>query len=266
MITEFLNLPWSKIFLLFGIFYLVILIAAWIYADRLLFPFPEPASYEKEDVDFYVSTENGLQVACVTIAPKEPNGVFILYSHGNGEDLGMIKERLSEIARDGYTVFSYDYPGYGLSTGLPSESSCFEAIQSLFSHMTDHMNINPKKVVLWGRSLGTGPSCYLASQKKIGGLLLETPFLSAFRALTGITILPWDRFCNIDFIKFVECPSLVIHGKLDEIVPFRQGKRIYKELSEPKSFLEIQDAGHNNLKEKGKKLYQDGIAKFLNNI
>ena len=53
---------------------------------------------------------------------------------------------------------------------------------------------------------------------------------------------------------------------LDEVVPFRQGRRIYKELSEPKSFLEIQDAGHNNLKEKGKKMYHDGVAKFLNSI
>ena len=266
MITEFLNLPWSKIFLLFGIFYIIILIAAWIYADRLLFPFPVPVSYGEEEVDFYVTTQNGSQVACVSITPKVPNGVTILYSHGNGEDLGIIKERLTEIAQDGYTVFSYDYPGYGLSTGSPSESSCLEAIESLFSHMVNIMNINPKTMVLWGRSLGTGPSCYLASKNKLGGLLLETPFLSAFRALTGITILPWDRFRNINFVKSVECPSLVVHGKLDEVVPFRQGRKIYMELPEPKSFLEIQDAGHNNLKEKGKKLYYDGVTNFLNGI
>ena len=128
-------------------------------------------------------------------------------------------------------------------------------MQALFSYLVEGMNVSPSRIVLWGRSLGTGPSCYLASKNKLGGLLLETPFFSAFRALTGITILPWDRFRNIDFVQSVKCPSLVIHGKLDEVVPFRQGRRIYKELPEPKSFLEIQDAGHNNLKEKGKKLY-----------
>ena len=266
MINEFINLPWTKIFLLFGVFYIFIVIAAWIYADRILFPFPEPVSYREEAVDFFVEIENGFQVACISITPKDPNGLVILYSHGNGEDLGMIMDRLSEIAQKGYTVFSYDYPGYGLSTGSPSENSCYEAVQALFSYLVEGMNVSPSRIVLWGRSLGTGPSCYLASKNKLGGLLLETPFLSAFRALTVITILPWDRFRNIDFVQSVKCPSLVIHGKLDEVVPFRQGRRIYKELPEPKSFLEIQDAGHNNLKEKGKKLYFDGVANFLNSI
>lgn len=266
MITEFINLPWAKIFLLFSIFYISLLIAAWIWADRILFPFPEPPSYESDEVDFYVTTESGLQVACLSEHPKESNGIIILYSHGNAEDLGMVKDRLVEIASDGFTVFSYDYPGYGLSSGSPSESSCYESIEALFSHILVSMKVESSRIVAWGRSLGTGPSCYLASQNKLGGLLLETPFFSAFRTITQMTIIPWDRFRNINFISSISCPSLVIHGQLDEVVPFRQGRKIYNELSEPKDFLEVKGGGHNNLKDIGGELYNESINKFLRSI
>ncbi|MEJ6523582.1 MAG: hypothetical protein QNL65_05345, partial [Opitutales bacterium] len=97
MITEFINLPWPRIILLFGFFYLLLLIFAWFHADRILFPFPEPASYSKESVDFFVSTQNGIQIACIKEASKRPNGLVVLYSHGNAEDLGMIRERLREL-------------------------------------------------------------------------------------------------------------------------------------------------------------------------
>ena len=266
MITEFINLPWPRIILLFGFFYLLLLIFAWFHADRILFPFPEPASYSKESVDFFVSTQNDIQIACIKEASKRPNGLVVLYSHGNAEDLGMVRERLKELTQFGCDFISYDYPGYGLSGTTPSEDGCNQAIESLYEHLIEKMNVKPENIVLWGRSLGTGPSCILASKYKVAGLLLETPFLSAFRTITEIPILPWDRFRNINLASSVQCPSLVIHGSLDEVIPFRQGRRIHKELPEPKYFVEIKDAFHNNLAEKGGRLYKESINKFLKNL
>ncbi len=266
MLIEFINLPWSRIILLFVFFYLLLLLFAWIQADRILFPFPEPASYTKEDVDFFITSDNGIQIACIREDAIKPNGLVVLYSHGNGEDLGMIRDQLRELTQFGCNFISYDYPGYGLSEGTPSEDGCNHAIQYLYEHLIAKMNIDPKRIVLWGRSLGTGPSCFLASNVKGAGLLLETPFLSAFRTITEIPVLPWDRFRNIDLASSVQCPSLIIHGSLDEVIPFRQGRRIYQELPEPKEFLEIKDALHNNLAEKGGRLYNEAIKKFLNNL
>ena len=266
MINEFLNLPWAKIFLLFLFFYLFVLIVAWIYADRALFPFPISPSYENSEVDFFVTTQSGLKIACMSKEPVLANGHIVIFSHGNGEDLGMIQESLIELTKTGCTVISYDYPGYGLSEGIPTENNCYEAVEALYNFVSQDMSVAPNKIILWGRSLGTGPSCYLASLKKVGGLILETPFLSAFRTVTEITIIPWDRFRNIEFVQAIRCPSLVIHGELDEVVPYRQGRKIFNELPEPKTFLEVENGTHNDLKEKGGKLYEESIKKFFDSL
>ena len=67
-------------------------------------------------------------------------------------------------------------------------------------------------------------------------------------------------------IQDITCPSLVIHGKLDEVIPFRQGRKIHKELPEPKSFLEIPTASHNDLGLKGGQLYQSAIDDFFSQL
>jgi len=266
VIHEILNLPWPRIALLFLFFYLLMVIFAWIYADHILFPYPDPPTYEEKEVDFYVTTISGEKIACLKLFAKEPNGLTILYSHGNGEDLGMLKPLLEDFTKFGCNVIAYDYPGYGLSEGSPTEASCYAAIDTLYEYIVSEINIPKERLLLWGRSLGTGPSCYLASKVNIAGLILETPFLSAFRSVTEIPVLPWDRFRNINIVDEVKCPSLVIHGLYDEVVPFRQGRKIHKLLPEPKTFLEIKDASHNDLIEKGGRLYKETIQKFLKTL
>ena len=266
VIHEILNLPWPRIALLFLFFYMLMVFFAWIYADHILFPYPNPPTYEEKEVDFYVTTESGEKIACLHSLAKEPNGLTILYSHGNGEDLGTLKPLLEEITKFGCNVIAYDYPGYGLSGGSPTEASCNTAIDTLYEYIISEINIPKERLLLWGRSLGTGPSCYLASKIHIAGVILETPFLSAFRSVTEIPVLPWDRFRNINIVDKVKSPSLVIHGRYDEVVPFRQGRKIHKYLPEPKTFLEIQEASHNDLIQKGGRLYNETIQKFLKTL
>ncbi len=266
MINEFLNLPWPRIVLLFCLFYLLLVLIAWVYADRILFPAPEPATYTKEKIDFYVPIADEIQIACIKVESAKPSGLTVLFSHGNAEDLGSVRGQLTDLSEFGCDFISYDYPGYGLSEGVTSEEGCNQAIESVYRYLVDESKIDPHKIVLWGRSLGTGPSCYLASQNKVAGLLLETPFLTAFRTVTEIPVLPWDRFRNIDLVPLVQSPSLVIHGEIDEVIPFRQGRKIFSLLPEPKEFLKIQEASHNDIAEKGGRLYRESIKKFLRSI
>ena len=92
---------------------------------------------------------------------------------------------------------------------------------------------------------------------------METPFLSAFRTVTEIPVLPWDRFRNMERLENIKCPSLVIHGVMDEVVPFRHGKKLYRGLPEPKTFLEIGNASHNDVREIGGSKYESAISDFL---
>ena len=96
MLQDFINLPWTKIFILFCIFYVFLLFITWFFAGRALFPHPLEPSYSQDDVDFIVSTPGGMRIACFQVQSRNPNGLTILYSHGNGEDLEMIRSNLKK--------------------------------------------------------------------------------------------------------------------------------------------------------------------------
>ena len=258
--------PWIRMAIIFGFFYL--LLCAWglLFADKILFPAPSSPTYEKDEQILLLNTTSGLQIAYKIWKPSSESKGTILYSHGNGEDLGMIERAILPLVDHGYTCVSYDYPGYGHSSGKPSEQGCYEAIDAVFTKLTREDEINKSRIVLWGRSLGTGPSCYLASREKVAGLLLETPFISAFLTVTEIPIVPWDRFPSIKRAPQIKSESLVIHGREDEIVPFRHGRKLFESLPEPKTFLEITEANHNDLPEIGGEKYRSSINHFLKRV
>ena len=258
--------PWIRMGVIFGFFYLVLCVWGLLFADKLLFPAPSNPTYEKDENIGFLTTPGGHQIAYKIWKPSAESKGTILYSHGNGEDLGMIGNAISPLVEEGYTCVSYDYPGYGHSSGKPSEQGCYEAIDAVFTKLIQDDEIYKNQIVLWGRSLGTGPSCYLAAREKVAGLLLETPFITAFRTATEIPIVPWDRFPSINRAPHIKTESLVIHGCEDEIVPFRHGKKLFEHLPEPKSFLEITDANHNDLPEIGGQKYRLAINKFLKSV
>jgi fermentation-respiration switch protein FrsA (DUF1100 family) len=75
-------------------------------------------------------------------------------------------------------LLSYDYEGYGRASGSPSETACYEDIDAAYQYLVETLNKRPEHIVIYGRSLGSGPSCYLAeklSKSKItlGGLILQ---------------------------------------------------------------------------------------------
>ena len=260
-----MNIPWGRLLIMSFFIYLFFVFMALVYAKKVMFPVPTP-SYEKSENINLLPLGNGLEIAISRTGYLKNPQITILYSHGNGEDLGNLGILFDKFAEKQWEFIAYDYPGYGISTGNPSEQGCYQAIEATYKYATETLGRPASKVVLWGRSLGTGPSCYLAARKEIGGLLLETPFLSAFRTITEIPILPWDYFPNLTFSKSITCPSLIIHGAWDEIVPFRQGKKLHLALPQPKSFLEIKEGYHNNLSDAGGLKYKESIIDFIDSL
>jgi fermentation-respiration switch protein FrsA (DUF1100 family) len=109
--------------------------------------------------------------------------VTFLFSHGNAEDLGTIYEWFLMFTMElNINLLAYDYEGYGRTTGTPSEKSCYENIDAAYEYLTQTMNQSPENIVLYGRSLGTGPSLYLAERLakegvQLGGIVLQVSFL-----------------------------------------------------------------------------------------
>ena len=153
--------------------------------SSLLFQ-PPPPTYLHPSRHFWLNTSTGSRIPAFFI--ERPNAqVTILFSHGNAEDLGMIYDWFNDLARVlRVNIMAYDYTGYGKSNGTPCEENCYADIEAAFQYLLEVRRVQPEQIVLYGRSLGSGPSCYLAAKtaregQSVGGVILQSPLLSAYR-------------------------------------------------------------------------------------
>lgn len=240
---------------------------------------------------FYISyrrrggVENCRSLTAEEIQASQPeDGLTILYSHANAEDLGSIYpwcKFLSKMLR--VNLFAYDYSGYGMAyeDGPPSEQHCYADIDAAYSYLRDVLNVPAENIVLYGRSLGSGPSCHLAAQSAIlakkdaeygsadgpvGGLILHAPFLSVYRVVldTGCTLYG-DKFPNVDIMPMVRSPTILIHGTADQIVPFHHSERMYEAIAKPfrAQPIYIEGMSHNNVHSQVRPLFVNKLAEYL---
>ncbi|MDO9516096.1 MAG: alpha/beta hydrolase [Syntrophales bacterium] len=238
-------------FLLYGIFF----------GDRLIFQ-PQPSSYTDTNQILKLKTINGAIIS-VLYLPNPGAAYTILYSHGNAEDLGNIREVLNQFHQHGFSVIAYDYSGYGTSSGKPSEDASYADISAVYEYAVREIGLRPENILLIGRSVGGGPSLDLAVRKTVGGLILESSFVSAFRVVTTVPLFPVDKFNNLNKIKALSCPVLVIHGKQDSIIPFWHGERLYDEANPPKMKFWVDAARHNDVMWSAGKEYWDTVERFV---
>ncbi|MCA8959487.1 MAG: alpha/beta hydrolase [Planctomycetes bacterium] len=222
---------------------------AFFASERLIFQPPQHRSRENEAGASrgFVTTVSGLRIAILRADLPNAKRV-ILHSHGNAEDLSGLAPELTSIARHcDASVIAYDYPGYGESGGRPTERGTYEAIEAVHALLTSE-GWKPDQIILYGRSLGAGPSFDLATHKAVGGLIAESAFVSAFRVITWMPVLPFDRFPNLERARTLSIPVLFIAGSRDDVVPPWHGELLFQSSPSPTKRLEvIADAGHNDL-------------------
>lgn len=239
-------------------------------SDPILFP-SAIASYEDDRLGQNIkklTTKDGKTITAVYL--PNPKAFFtLLISQGNNTDLGLILPGLKTFYQQGYSVFAYDYHGYGTSEGIPSEKNTYGDIEAAYEYLTHDLNISPSKIIIHGRSVGTGPSIELASHKPCAGIIVESGFLSAFRVYTHITLFPIDKYSNHLKIKKINAPVLFIHGTKDEMIPFWHAEKLYQLANAPKELFHIKDGLHNfhyNMTEEVKSAYFDAIKNFTNSL
>eukprot|EP00554_Chaetoceros_debilis_P015678 CAMPEP_0194116158 /NCGR_PEP_ID=MMETSP0150-20130528/25912_1 /TAXON_ID=122233 /ORGANISM="Chaetoceros debilis, Strain MM31A-1" /LENGTH=278 /DNA_ID=CAMNT_0038806815 /DNA_START=193 /DNA_END=1030 /DNA_ORIENTATION=- len=219
--------------------------------------------------------------------------VTLLYSHANAEDLGLMFGWIKCLSRRlNVNVLAFDYTGYGESDGEPCEEACYADIDVAYEYLINVRKIDPSKIVLYGRSVGSGPATYLAAKLsdegvEIGGLVLEASFKSVYRVVAdfGCTVLG-DKFPNIDRISSVRCPTMIIHGADDKTIPIEHGLALHNAIHESYKAEPywVLGKGHNDLdynfeplvnklndfldiylddEESGEKRFQAGLAAYL---
>jgi fermentation-respiration switch protein FrsA (DUF1100 family) len=241
--------------------YLLALLALLLIFDKVLFQ-PHPAGYAKSDGIVFIPVGEGDRIAAVWL-PNPQARYTILHSHGNGEDLGDILPELREFHDQGYAVLGYDYRGYGLSSGRPSEANACADIEAAYRFLTENRKVPADRIIVHGYSVGGGPSVWLASRYPVAGLVLESCFTTALSTVTRVPLFPVDRFRNIDLIAGVTAPILVIHGTADRVVPYSLGEKLYRAAPSPKRFFRVEGAGHYDLRDEAGERYWREYGSFI---
>ena len=244
--------------------YAFLCLYAVFFSDRLIFQ-PPTAGYQDTSEIIKLGSANGMKISAVHFSNPQAQ-YTILYSHGNAEDLGYIWSVLRDIRDIGFAVFAYDYQGYGTSQGKPSEYNVYRDIEAAYNYLTQQLRVPPKQIILYGRSVGGGPAIDLAARQSVGGLVVESSFVSVFRVLTRIPLFPFDKFVNVDKIGKVRSPVLVIHGKADRVVPFWHGEQLFAAAKQPKFNFWVDRAGHNDLMEVAGDRYATTLRRFVGAI
>jgi fermentation-respiration switch protein FrsA (DUF1100 family) len=231
--------------LLLSALYIGLLLLALALSDRMIF-LPHPASYQDSPEILKISTAGGKKISAIYL-PNASARFTLLVSHGNAEDLGDDRYWLQDLRKAGFSVFAYDYEGYGTSEGKAGEQAAYQDETAAYDYLTTKLNTPADRVVIFGRSVGTGPATYIAARRPVAGLILQSPFLSAFRVLTRIPLLPFDKFPNSKNIRQVRCPVLIMHSHGDSVIPYWHGQRLFALANEPKQFFSAKNADHNEM-------------------
>jgi pimeloyl-ACP methyl ester carboxylesterase len=225
--------------------YVALFVIAFFFADLLIFR-PRDASYGDEIGIVKLPTEDGENISAVHL--RHPAADYtVLYSHGNGEDIGDILPIVQFIYSKGFSVLAYDYRGYGMSDGRPSVKKSYLDAEAAYRYLVEDQKVAPEMIIAQGRSVGAALAIHTAYKHEIGGLIAESAFVTAYRTRTVIPLTPFDKFKNISKIDHVTCPILFIHGLKDRTIPAWHGIALHKKATSPKQCLWVEDAGHDNV-------------------
>jgi len=234
------------------------------FGNKLIFPAPVP-SYSATSYKRHLCWIPWSRVISPSRAAEREDGIpclwfpapkaatVLLFFHANAEDLGMCFQVLKHM-RDQFkvNVLSVEYPGYGLLQDLPaSEDGVYEVALTALRFIVDEIGVRYSQIILFGRSLGSGPAVYLAARYPVGGLVLVSPFSSIKGAVQSIVgqVFAWsitERFPNLKVISNVSCPVLFIHGESDSLIPAEHSLRLFKRCRARKLLVTPPKMEHNS--------------------
>ncbi|HWB13164.1 MAG TPA: alpha/beta hydrolase [Pirellulales bacterium] len=196
----------------------------------------------------------------------DPRAV-VLFACGNAGNISYRADRLAQFCRrQRVALMAFDYRGYGLSEGKPTERGVLMDARAARNWLAQRSGIRPAEIVLLGESLGGGVMVDLASRDGAGGLILERTFTSlpevgAFHyPFLPVHWLMRNRLDSLKKIADYHGPLLICHGDVDEIIPYELGQRLYEAANEPKRFVTLRGVGHNDALPRA---WDDAVDEFL---
>lgn len=200
----------------------------------------------------------------------------LVWFHGNA---GNISNRVYNMMllyqHVGANVFIFDYRGYGLSDGKPSEKGVYSDGEGALEYLRSRDDIDHDRLVLFGRSLGGCVVAELAMRHRVKAVILESSFTSvdamarynrpAITFFVPSRLLVKSRFDSIKKMPRIHSPVMIVHGDKDVTVPIRMGRELFNAANEPKLFYEIKGATHDDTHRVGGEAYFKALRDFIDN-
>ena len=177
----------------------------------------------------------------------------LLWFHGNAGNISHRLENLALLHRHlDISIFLFDYREFGLSQGQISKAGTYLDAQGAWSYLLEKRAIDPRDILLFGRSLGTALAVDLASREPCLGTVLEAAFTSSHDMLQRYFFgsippeLLQDAYDNLGKIHQIRAPLLFVHGQYDEAIPLEMAQLLYRAAQAPKRFYLVPESGHND--------------------
>jgi len=238
-------------------------IVAWIYSiQRSLLYFPSHTYLSPREAladpalkELPLTTADGLALKG-WYAPATTKPLTLVYFHGNGDDLESSAPVARIYVRAGYGVLIAEYRGYSGLPGAPTEAGLYHDARAYLKALVA-AGVDPRGIVLFGRSLGTGVAAQMATEFPVGGLILLSPYRSIPEVAKAtfwflpVDLLMKDRFETVRKIGAIRVPLLIANGEQDQVIPAVQGRDLFALAKEPKAFFSAPNAGHNEMFDSG---------------
>ncbi|MEM8998188.1 MAG: alpha/beta fold hydrolase [Acidobacteriota bacterium] len=232
---------------------------------------PERSGLEVVDVDFTSGDGTRLNGWWIEASPTpsrlEP--MTVVYCHGNSGSIAERVEIYKHLRRLGVNIFAFDYRGYGRSSGEPSEDGVCADARAAIDHANGVLGVPYSRLILFGHSLGGAIAIDTARRRpRIAGLVVQSSFtqnLDMARHFYPDLPVHWitrNGFRSIDKVPELLMPKLFIHGAADKKVPFSQGQALFAAAAEPKAWLPIARADHNDVHQWGGLRYFSRLVRF----
>lgn len=248
---------WLHILTIVLIVYITISIALYYLQDYMLFK-PETLPkdfefyYENQNIKEYnLETRDGAVINGIRFFPKGESKGIVLYLKGNSKSIKGWGKFAVDFTRHGYNVLMVDYRGFGKSTGRRSQKAIKRDLQEVYNKIKELTTED--RIILYGRSLGSGFAAKLASMNNPKMLVLDAPYYSLtkvtarYAPFMPLSVLLKYPLPTYKWLKYVQCPIHIIHGTNDKLIPFKTSLKLSKVNPKRTKLHAVIGGGHKNL-------------------
>ena len=235
------------------VIYLILLTYIYLFQRNLLYH-PSVNGYQGDETKFdyeevFIQNSEGIKLKAWLHKKDLINKKTILFFHGNAGNLSNRNYKLNELSKFDINFLIVAYRGFSNNQGKPSEQGIYKDARSALDWLKTK-GVKEKNLILYGESLGTAVAIETAQNKNLAGIILESPFTSMidlaqkYYPFLPVKILLKDKYETAKKLPNINSPLLILHGKLDTIVPFAMGEKLFEQANEPKFKYFIDNDDH----------------------